>query len=148
MLFTNVNRLVVKSKQFSKMSKMYTKYYFRKEIVLFAAAAVVEGVIYTIKETSAILIIIGSDLNIVMLSAIAEPSIYLHIVIRSMQRFKYSNSQFQFISQITMTQKPHQFYLTIHLKQLEAYNFYLNAKSQYSKTVVLVFDHPEDTRRI
>lgn len=83
-----------------------------------------------------------------MLSVTAEPSVYLNFDIRSMERFEYSDSQSQPISQITMAQKPHQFYLTIHLKQSEAHNFYLNAKSRYSENVVLVFDHLEDTRRV
>ena len=120
----------------------------RKELVVFAAAAVVGETVYTIEGVSAILVAVGTGLSFAMLPATVDPSLYFDISIRNIQSIEHSDSQSEPRSQVTMSQSPRQFCLNIRLAPCEEGNYYLNAKASHADGVMLVYDHPKDAELV
>ena len=119
---------------------------FRQELVIFAAAIVLQDALYTIEGASAILVVVGKQLNLALLSTTADPSLYIDIPFANVESIDHSDSQSQPLSQVSMVQKPLQYCITIRLNVSEACNIYLNARGSLVDSVTLVFDHPKDSR--
>ena len=119
---------------------------FRQELVIFAAAIVLQDALYTIEGASAILVAVGKQLNLALLSTTADPSLYIDIPFANVESIDHSESQSQPLSQVSMVQKPLQYCLIMRLNVSEACNIYLNARGNLVDSVTLVFDHPKDSR--
>lgn len=116
--------------------------------MVFAAAFILEDTLYTIEGASAILVVVGERLSLAMLSITLDPSLYLDVPFSSLQAIEHSETQSQPLSQIHMSQKPTQYYLTLDLRMTGASNYHLNARGDSVNVITLVFDHPKDSRLV
>ena len=126
----------------------YTKSQLRSEVKVFAAAFVLGEILYTIEGASAILVVIGEQLSLAMLSTTTDPSLYLDIPFGSVQDVEVSDTQSQSLSQMRGSQKPVQYCLKLNLRLTKANNYRLNAKSSSVDSITIVFDHPKDSRLV
>ncbi|KAL8824296.1 MAG: hypothetical protein Q9191_005152 [Dirinaria sp. TL-2023a] len=122
------------------------KLFLRKEVVVFAAAAIVGETVYTIKGVSAILVAIGTGLSFAMFSADVDPPLFFDIRIQNVRSIEHVDSHSQPLSQIRLSQRPRAFCLLMQFTKFEGSNYYINAKAGLEDSIMLVYDHPDDAK--